>query len=313
MPGSNAFAQYEFFKMLCEQETSANSSSNIRGPVFLKLINQAYQWLADETKIELGRQATLDLVAGTSEYALPSDRLGWGIEEIRLLDSAGLDAGALTPRHHSFIRSEYDLSNLSNGTPDEWAISQNDQTKFLIVPPPSYSRNDSIILYYEKVSRIHRLYKPALTITITQGTNSGTLSASSWDAGKIAIGDELAVLPTTDFDAETMTGISDGEWMEITGLSGTAVTFRDVRVGSTATTLGFVSGQVHPIEKTFPGKFGLAPVYWAAHLFALHRDNSVKAAEFEQKAYAAIANKGRGESIIKDNRPSPAEHFSWMR
>ena len=314
MPGINLFSEFEMFKHLALQDSSAASDLAIKDRTFVKFINEGYRWLTEETMMDIGRQATVDLVAGTSEYSLPTDRMGWDIEEIRLTDSSGNDSGALNRRVHSYMRDKYDLGTETNGTPEDWAISRTDPTKFVIMPPPDYTASNSVLIYYTKLSRVHRLYKPSsITITITNGTSAGTLSSSGWDAGRLAVGDELAVMPTSQYDADSMLGTSDAEFITIATLSGTAVTFAETYVGPTATALGFVSGQVHPINKTFPGKFGFAACYWACYMYLMGRENVERAGIYKSMALEAISNKGRGDSFIKDTPPDPRSHFAWLR
>lgn len=281
--------------------------------VLSSLLTEAFRFIQLHKNVA-ALDTTISLTASTYAHALPSTVMGWKIDAVEVEGSSSTDKTRLEHKTIDFIRSNYDLNDTSStGTPIYWAVSDSAQRSIILAPAPSYSKSGGVHIYgtIQSAPLWRRYQSDAVddyTASITYNTTSVTISnGGPITAGQIVDGDEFGVVRTTDDTGRTQTNISPIKWYRITTASGTTLTLTNTFDEPSASSLKFVTAQVHPIEIAMPGVLGFVPVKLALAEWLKHTDRD-RAFGYQQEALAdlmAIPVEKRGVKVplqnIRDN------------
>ncbi len=273
------------------------------------LVRDGFAQIAETLKIQTTREQTLDIVEGTNEYDLPADRLGMSIQEIRVEPASGLGSVPLRKIDPQHARDVYDFGNLTNGVPMDWVISDNDQTKFRILPQPNFTKSDSIVIVYSVLPEFGRSFYQGttfpITLTLTFNTSLGILTGPLFAGGEVEIGDEIGPIPTTQEDGTALTGHSAERWVKMLDIAPGTITLDRVWRWPTETAVNFMTGEVHPIEMMFPGKLRNAPadLALAEHFRPTDPD---RASGLQNAALAAVSRIDVGLDMTEMRGPNHA-------
>lgn len=250
---------------------------------FLASINEAQDWITDRIGMLRERDATTDVVASTRDYAVPDGLFGGRIESVERLDDNGdwqrLDLVAWT---------EIADGNEDAGTPVKWAPDPTNLRQIRLYPVPDTAQTNGLrFLFNPAPTRLERLYEPSVTASVTNGATAVTLSGSP-DTTLFQANDEFGLLPTTQSDGSTVSGVPPRRWYQIESVTDTAVVLSEAYTGATASGQSWVSGQVPDFERLYPGKLRAALVYLAASI-SLETTDPNLADRWRMRAYSELA------------------------
>ena len=234
-------------------------------------------------------KTTMNLAASTYAHALPSTLLGTKIDSIQVESESSTTPTTLERKPYEFIEQAFDLNATpTGGQPLYWTMSKASQRSIIIAPAASYSKSSGIHVTGSVAAvQLKRIYKSSVdgyTASVTVDTTAVTISNSApVTAGKIRATDEFGVSRTANSDGATISNASPQAWYRITTASGTSLTLTDTFDDPTASSLSFVTAQVHPIEIAYPGVLRFLPVRLALAEWLRYTDQD-KAFQLRQEA-----------------------------
>lgn len=265
-------------------------------PLFITEINEAFRSLQDRYEFLKDSDKTLDLVAGTQQYTLPSGVMGSKVIDIVIdAKTSGDPPIHLKARTEDWLRRNFPLDVTDadeQGTPVFYAFTDNDKRDFIMRPIPDWSGTNNIRVVSTLLSEyLGRWFWDAGTTTIavdpdsspTQVTFSGTI-----DTTLVKAGDELGVAKQALMDTQTTDQyLTPRRWYEIQSVdSATVVTLTEAYVEAQETAGAVAVAQVPTIEAQHRQKLGFIPAFMAALEMAGADDP--KYASIQAKAAAAL-------------------------
>ena len=287
--GANLFTYYQQVRYELSSVIEGGADSKWTAPLVIAGLNEAQRKIQRELKVAT-RETSTTLTSGDETYSLPAALQGTGVTRIYVKNEAGTSSYALAQLSYERMRQLYASEDTTTGAPLYWCITP-DSRAIEIRPIPSYGIASGIRFFYGfGPAPLARIYKPSITLSLTNALTTGTFS-SSIDTVKIQAGDQIGAVETTQFDASSIPTLNHVPmvWYEVSAASGTSLTLVDAYEGSTASGLGFVSAEVLDIDRLYPGVFGYTVVYLTvANL--LRKDDKQAAQYYEGLAMRDIEN-----------------------
>ncbi len=307
MAGYNLETYRNMFAELAEgQGHKLDLLSNLPEVRIDSYINDAFADIADRHNLLKSRNGTADLTSGSYDVSLPTDRLGRRLETVQLLPATGTEPKALTFLTYDQFIARHNLDTPDTSEPAHWTYSRTDDEKILVGPAPNYTRTDAVLLTYPRLlSPLMRVYHSAtpptgsaITASVSKGSPTVTLSSSTPSGIEFRAGDDFGFIAGQMADGNSpAVATAPRRWYRSSTLATTTLTLaenfdeRDVTDGT------FVTAEVSPLERAFPGKFRWLAVQFAvaAYLETSNDADTMTAATRHLNRAAAASQSIRNE------------------
>lgn len=293
MPGYNFQSYMTEFNRYRRWGAKASNPFDIAPADMTALFHEAFRLIQLKTDIAKTK-TTINLAATTYEHALPSTVMGYKIDSIQVESESSTAPVTLERKTYEFMEETFDLndSTPTGSTPLYWSPSKANQRSIIIAPASSYAKTSGIHITASiapiQMNRIYQSSVDSYTASVTYDTTAVTISNSApVTAGKIQNGDEFGVIRTTDWAGSTISNLTPQAWYRVTTASGTSLTLTDTFDEPTASSLNFITAQVHPIEQAYPGVLGFIPVKLALAEWLAYTDRD-KAFQLKEEAMAEL-------------------------
>lgn len=274
MPGYNLFT-YRARILSAAHSGGPGAASALDYPdaQIVEDLQTAFETIQAQLPMSFERNATIDIVSGTSIYTLPASIIGQAVTTAFIVDDSGnLSLAPLEILQYVRFQELYDLSSLGSGVPSAAAINFQAPSQIVLNLIPNYSQTGGLVL--NAVSAPQRLIRlmqdTTITATVVFDSASVTLASTvALNGAVLQAGDEFGIIATTQLDGSAAPyADTPRRWYTIsnvatsTGGGGTfetVITLVEVFAEPSGAGRECRAAQVPDYEKKFPNRLRWIP------------------------------------------------------